>query len=373
MRWMVFVVTASSVAGAAVGSLAACKNGEYDGSYDGSFDAGSSTTDGSTTTHVVQPDKTETFASSDGVFDVTFGAGTFAGPATVTITSAGEQTLDTGLIVPIYVVASDKPAAKFFQVGFRGSGNPNGNQIDRVLVPAEQLAGTFKSLAIAGTQNSGGSNGTFWGLTKTFGTFSLVTVANVQGAGFADIATSCTGQCCGTTNGAGVSGVAGGCFCSSGPNLACFLEHCADLDAPAARCSAIGAANSVGSVDCRPFGAVNCPGPGCPSYQGMCGNGGGGGTNNLNVCCVINKNSGSCVMGAACRGYAARCTANTACPLGTSCCVFENESYCASDCPARQRACASNADCADAGADGGTCRGGGCPVAVCGTPPGLCQ
>jgi hypothetical protein len=225
---------------------------------------------------------------------------------------------------------------------------------------------------IAGTQNGGGSSNTFWGLAKTFGIFSLTAVASAQNGGFADTATSCTGRCCGMTNGAGVSGLPGGCFCSSGPNLACFLEHCADLDAPAARCSAIGAANSAGSVDCRPFAAANCPGPGCPNYQGMCGNGGGGGGNNFNVCCVINKNSGSCVNGT-CPGYAARCTANTACPLGTSCCVFENESYCAKDCPAAQRACATNAECTDAGADAGTCQGGGCPVAVCGKPPALCQ
>jgi hypothetical protein len=364
-----------ATAAAAITFLIACKSGEYDGSYDGSFDGGAGI-DGSTVSRLVQPEKLETFASADGVMDVTFAAGTFTAPATITITSAGEQTLDTGLIVPIYVVASDKPPAKFFQVSFHGNGTTNGGPVDRVLVPAMLSAGTYQPLAIDGAPNGGGGGvATFWGLTKTFGTFSLVAIQHAQGAGFAETASSCTSLCCGQANGSPVSGFPGGCLCASAPSLACFLEHCADLDGPAARCSAIAAASNTGNLDCKPFGAVNCPGPGCPSYSGMCGSGGGGGGgpgNNASACCILNKNSGSCVTNA-CPGFAARCTANTACPLGTSCCVFDNESYCAKDCPQAQRACASNADCTDAGTDGGTCQGGGCPVAVCGTPPVLCR
>lgn len=366
------VFGATLVVIAATSLVIGCKNGDYDGSYDGSFDGGASA-DGSTVSRVVQPDKTETVASADGVIDVTFGPGTFAQPATITITAAGEKTLDTGLIVPIFIVSADKTPTKFFQVSFHGAGNANGGQPDRVLVPTFGAAGAFTPLAIAGTPSTGGSNSTFWGLTSAFGTYSLAYVSGSQTRSFAETTSSCTGQCCHPTNGGQVVGFNGGCFCSTEPDLACFLAHCTDLAGPAARCSAIGASNNVGSVDCRPFGATNCPGPGCPGYSGTCGNGGGGGgMNNFNDCCVINKNSGSCVMGS-CPGFSARCTANTACPLNTKCCVFETESYCAADCPEAQRACSSNADCTDAGADGGTCQGGGCPVAVCGTPPGLCK
>ena len=49
--------------------------------------------------------------SVDGVFVVTFGPGTFAGPTTITITAAGEKTLETGLVVPVYAVAADKEPA----------------------------------------------------------------------------------------------------------------------------------------------------------------------------------------------------------------------------------------------------------------------
>lgn len=372
-------LVAALVAAAAGMTAAGCKHGDYDGSFDGSFDGGA-TVDGSTSMRVVQPDKTETVASTDGVIDVTFGPGTFAQPATITITSAGEQTLDTGLIVPIYVVSADKEPAKFFQVSFHGSGSVNGGQQDRVLVPALSTAGTFTALAMAGAPaNVAGPTQTYWGLTNTFGTYSLAWVTGAQAGTFADNATSCTAQCCHPSGGLSqVVGHSGGCVCSSGPDLACFLAHCSDIAAAGARCSAIAASNNAGTVNCAPFGVMNCPGnPGCPgSFSGLCGTGGGGGGGStVQTCCITNKNTGTCST-STCPGFSARCVASTFCPGTTKCCVFETESYCADDCPEAQRACASNMDCADAGAGadgGGTCSGGVCPVAVCGTPPSLCK
>jgi hypothetical protein len=377
MRAVSVVGSAALFAVVATNASAGCTHGNYDGSFDGSFDGGT-TLEGSTATRVVQPDKTETFATSDGVFDVTFGPGTFAQPATITITAGGEQTLDIGLIVPIFAVSADQPPMKLFQVSFHGSNTVGGGLQNRALVPALSTTGLFQGLPIAGTSAVGGPTQVFWGLTKTFGTYSLALVTEPQSGGFADNPTSCTGQCCHLMNNAEIVGFAGGCFCSSAPDLACFLEHCSDLTAAAARCTAIAASNTVGSVSCAPFGTANCPGPGCMgSFPGMCGvggggGGGGGGVNNTNTCCILNRSTGTCAT-SSCAGFAARCTATTPCPVGTKCCVFASESYCAADCPEAQRACASNADCADAGADAGTCQGGGCPVAVCGTPPEACR
>jgi hypothetical protein len=359
------------IAGATIAMLGACKSGDYDGSFDGSIDGGPSA-EGSTASRMVQPDKTETVASADGVIDVTFGAGTFATAATITITSAGEQTLDTGLIVPIYVVSADKVPAKFFQVSLHGNGNANGVGPERALVPAQESAGTYKPLLMTGAPTTGGgSSSSFWGLTKTFGTFSLTYVTNIQVSSFPEISTSCTGQCCPAMNNNQVSGFSNGCFCPTSPNLDCFLQHCTDLEAPAARCAALATANSTGSVECKPFNANCQTGGGCAGYAGFCGNGGSGGPNNFNACCVV-KGGGTCAP-SVCAGFAARCTKDTACPPDSQCCVFESESYCAKDCPAAQRACATNADCTDAGPDAGTCQGGRCPVGVCGIPPEACR
>jgi hypothetical protein len=372
-RFVTFAFGATLVAFAATSLAVGCTNGDYDGSYDGSFDGGSGG-NGNTFSRVVQPETTATVASADGVFDVTFAPGTLAKPATITITSAGEQTLDTGLVVPIFAVSSDQPAMKFFQVSFHGSGNVGGGQPDRVLVPTLSSAGAFTPLAVGGTPNGSTGGQTYWGLAQTFGTYSLAYVSGLQSRGFADTPTSCTGRCCRPMSGnQQLVGFSSGCFCNGEPDLACYLQHCSDLAGPAARCAAIGASSNLGSVACKPFGAGNCPGGGCPGYAGICGNGGGGGTNNFNTCCVVNKNSGTCVSNTTCAGFSARCTADTNCPASTTCCVFETESYCAADCPAAQRACSSNADCTDAGADGGACQGGACPVAVCGTPPGFCR
>ena len=124
---MGFVLVSAMFAGAATASVVSCKNGEYDGSYDGSFDAsGTAVGGGSSVSRVVQPGSSETVASSDGAFDVTFAPGTFASPAKITVTFVGERTLDMGLIVPIYSVTSDQQPTKFIQVDFHGKDNGGG-------------------------------------------------------------------------------------------------------------------------------------------------------------------------------------------------------------------------------------------------------
>jgi hypothetical protein len=371
------------LAAATVVTAAGCKHGDYDGSFEGGFDGGPAS--GPTVSRVVQPGMTETVMSADSVFDVTFAAGTFVQAATIAITPAGERTLDTGLIVPIYVVTSDQTPAKFFQVSFHGMGVQTGGP-DHALAASMSTAGadagagaaSFAPLPIAGGPSGGGqSNGTFWGLTTTFGTFSLDDVTGVQSATFAENAASCTAQCCHVTNGQQLSGTSAGCYCPNNPDLACFLQKCGDLAGPAARCATLGGSNSGITVDCKPLGASNCPGPGCSgSFPGMCGTTGGGGVSNQTSCCITND-TGSCSI-ATCPGFSARCTAKTFCPGTTKCCVFETESYCAADCPAAQRACSTTADCVDAGVDAGgdggvTCQAGNCPVGVCGAVPGACK
>ena len=383
MRLGVTIVGALFAAATAL-TAAGCKHGDYDGSFDGSFDGGPSAN--GTVSRVVQPGITETVSSADSVLDVTFGAGTFAQPATITITAAGERTLGTGLIVPIYVVSSDQNPTKFFQVKFNGMGVQSGGP-DNALAPSLSTAGgdagpgaaAFTPLQISGGPNGSGgqANGMFWGLTTTFGTFSLDTIMGAQSGAFAENAASCTAQCCHVTNGQQMAGFTGGCYCPTNPDLACFLQHCTDLAGPAARCTEIAASNNGFAVDCKPFGASNCPGPGCNgSYPGTCNTGGTGGGVNQSSCCVT-PGIGTCAQ-QTCPGFSARCTEKTFCPGNTKCCVFETESYCTADCPAAQRACATTADCVDggvvAGADGGvTCQGGGCPVGRCGAPPGMCQ
>jgi hypothetical protein len=372
VRILGFVLGAAVVASAAIASLVACKNGDYDGSYDGSFDGGTAAA-GTTSSTVLKPDALETARSADGVFVVTFGPGTFAGPTTITITSAGEKTLETGLVVPLYTVAADKAPAKFFQVSFFGSGNANGGS--GVLAPALQGAGGDTPLAVAGAPTSMTGSSSYWGLTRTLGTFTLAYLKDVQTATFAETKTSCTGQCLKPLNNAQVSGSPSGCFAASEANLTCFLEHCADLEAPAARCAALAAASSAPGIDCKPFAGSCSTGPGCSGFTGICGGTTGGGTNNFSACCVTSSNRNCSPM--ACDGFAARCTTDAACPSGTQCCVFESESYCAKDCPAAQHACTKDAECtdagADAGADGGACQGGKCPVGVCGTLPVACR
>lgn len=370
-RWIGFVAGASIVAGAMVASLVACKSGEYDGSYDGSFDGGSSI-EGSSTSRVIQPGQPDNVDSLDRVLSVSFAAGTFSGPATITITTSGERTLEeTGLIVPIYVIASDREPSKPFQLAFTGNGNANGGQGDRTVVPARLSAETFKPLAIVGSANVGGSTITYWGLTKTLGTFSLAYANNVRSSSFPEsaTATSCTSRCCMPAMGTQLSGSPDGCFCPTNPNFDCYLDNCPDLDSAAARCSAIAAATGAGNVECRRLDQPSCSGAGCPT----CGNGSGGAPGNFNACCVAG-NAASCTTNS-CDGFVARCTAATVCPAGTNCCVFDTESYCAKDCPTPRRACSAGTPCPGTGGDagdGGTCQVGKCPVGVCGVLPTAC-
>lgn len=373
VRGGAFFFVTSIVAGTSAATVGACHHGDYDGSYDGSYDSGAAA-DGSTRSSVVQPSG-GTAESPDRALEVTFAPGTFAAPATITITTAGEQTIDFGLVVPIYLVTADQAPSKFFQVAFNGNGNGGGGTNDNALAPALQSAAGYKPLAIAGTSTmSGGSGQVYWGLTKTFGTFSLFWITGTSRSMFTEVQGSCTATCC-PTNNSSVSGSASGCYCPSGPDLNCFLTHCPDLEAPAARCAALAAANNSGAVECLPFKANCQAGSACMGYSGTCGNGtpGVGGPNNYNACCVT-RNGGSCAQNMACLGFAARCTKSTPCPADTKCCVFESESYCAKDCPAAQLACDMDSQCADGGAaDAGTCQGGRCPVGVCGTPPMGCR
>ena len=316
----------------------------------------------------MQPDQPDNVSSSDGVLTVSFGAGSFATPATITITTAGEQTLGAGLVVPIYVVAADREPTNFFQVSMIGNGNAVGGMSDRVLVTTLLSEGTYKPLPIVGNANNmGGSASAYWGLTKSFGTFSLAFVIGTQSSSFPESSASCTAQCCRTMNSTQLSTTPSGCYCPAEADLNCFLEHCASLDAPATRCMEI-AAEKTGKFDCKPLGFN------CQTGGGSCNSCSTGGPSNNSACCLPNNGGGgpSCDV-ATCQVFSTRCTKETPCPGGTQCCVFESESYCAKDCPPAQLACAKNADCTDAGADAGTCQGGKCPVGLCGAAPEKCR
>lgn len=365
MRGVPFVAGAAVVAGAAIALLVACKHGDYDGSFDGGAVV---VDDRPSTSRVVQPDQADNVSSLDGVLTVSFGAGTFATPATITITTAGEQTLSAGIVVPIYVVAADREPTKFFQVSMNGNGNAVGGMTDRALVTTVLSEGTYKPLPIVGNANNmGGSASAYWGLTKSFGTFSLAFVIGTQSSSFPESSASCTAQCCRTMNSTQLSTTPSGCYCPAEADLNCFLEHCASLDAPATRCMEI-AAEKTGKFDCKPLGFN------CQTGGGSCNSCSTGGPSNNSACCLPNNGGGgpSCDV-ATCQVFSTRCTKETPCPGGTQCCVFESESYCAKDCPPAQLACAKNADCTDAGADAGTCQGGKCPVGLCGAAPEKCR
>jgi hypothetical protein len=367
----------SATAAGAVALAAACSHGNYDGSYEGGVGGGS---EGGVVVveRVVQPGQSDTLTAPNRVFEVTIAAGTFPSAATVTVTARADVVLDNGVVVPVYDVHATQEPKQPIQVVFYGNGQPTGGGgiNDRTPVAALQEGTTFKPLPIVGSSN-GAQTGAYWGLSKSFGTFSLALVAGVQGSGlFADIPLTCTAACCGA-KGSQSSAFKGGCYCASAPDHACFLEHCKDLDVAATRCTAIASSANLGDVTCKAFGA-QCPGPGCGDYpnNGFCTTGGTGTGpgSGSQACCVTPGNHGKCANSPqACTGFAVRCTAANNCPLGSSCCVFDSESYCAKDCPPSKRACTDNGQCVDAGAEGGTCQGGGCPVGVCGALPAGCR
>jgi hypothetical protein len=372
------VIFASATIGPGVFALAlSCSHGDYDGSYQGGFDGGAGEGGTVAIERVVQPGTGESLATANNVFEVTIAAGTFTSPATVTISTRAERTLDNGLIVPVFEVRATQDPKKPIQIVFHGAGQQGGGSPsnDRSPMPAIQSGTTFSPLPMVGSSN-GNQTGSYWGLSKTFGTFSLALVTGVTAGAFVDTPSTCTAACCGS-KGATTSGFKGGCYCGSAPDHACFLEHCPDLDLAAERCTGIAVSTAFGDLTCKAFGA-QCPGSGCGDYpnNGFCttGSAGMGMGSSPQPCCVTPGKHGKCVNSPQlCAGFAARCTTANHCPTGTSCCVFDNESYCAKDCPPDKRACNDNAECADAGADGGSCQGGGCPVGVCGTLPAGCR
>jgi hypothetical protein len=358
-RGFAFISGTTLVAAAALASIAAfasCKHGEYDGSYEGGSEGGASL-EGTRVTKIVEPGNTGVIATEDGAFDVTILAGTFAAPTTITIVSAGERNVTSDLIVPIYRVTADNPARRNFQVNFHGRRN---NQNDpRALLAAIESGGVFTPLPIAGSPGNRDGVGSYWGISQSFGTFSLE-LSTGNAAVFAELESStCMGRCC-AQKGAVVGGFGGSCVCASNPDPGCFIENCPDLAAAAARCSAIAATSTVGDISCNSGGG--CSRNGAPAPAGS------------PTCCVTSGVASCQDSPATCRGFAARCNGASGCPGGTRCCVFESESYCAKDCPPSQTACGNSGDCQDLGVDGGACEGNPrCPIRVCGTLPVLCR
>lgn len=355
--------------------VAACSYGSYDGSYDGGLQGADGGTDaaGGTVVLVRSVDTTrqETIVAEDGVLELTFAAGAFASPTTVTIARLEERTVDN-LIVPVYSVIASAPLLRPMQVIFRGN-NPNGGDTSRRLLVAQRRPdGSFAPTTITGTGFGGGGGGnSFWGLTKELGVFSLVFETLQPSDGFYDVSSSsCIGKCC-ASNGMGGTQANGiltstGVGCQSEPNVACFADACPDFAAVVARATDLAKNNPPVSVQCRPFAALgvqNCPGPGCQNYDGNCENNG--------PCCV-SSTGGRCVANGgapSCSGIAIRCDLTTACPGGTKCCAFETDTYCTATCPNARTICDDDSKCA-----GTTCQPAPkCPFKTCGAPPVACQ
>lgn len=365
-----------------IGSIvAACSYGSYDGSYDGGIDAGVADTGPAGTVVLEQSVDTTrdvTVVSKDGIVELTFPAGAFTSPTTVTITQLGERTVDA-LIVPIYAVTAPAPLLLPMQILFRGN-NPNGGGTARILLVAQRRPdGSFAPTPIVSTRFSGGGTSEYWGLTKELGVFSLVFETLQPSNAFTDVsASSCIGKCCsiGGVGGGGGSGQNGvltstGIGCQGAPNASCFATTCPDFAAAIARANDLAKNNPSVGLLCRPYaaiGAQNCPGSGCNGYNGDCNTGTGPGGA---VCCVLNR-TGQCTgsgMGSQCTGIAIRCDLNTVCPNGTKCCAFDTDTYCTATCPNKRTLCRADTDC-----DGVGCQDApGCPFRTCGPPPAACQ
>jgi hypothetical protein len=376
---VVLGVLATGAACLAVG--ASCSYGNYDGGYEGG--GPTSATDGgdASTTRTVDPSKNATISTDDGVLQIGINAGTFDGPATIVMTATGEQTLENGLIVPIYEVTGPAPKQPIVIV-LTGNGNSNLPMNRAVVVSAKQGDGTFAPLKLTGVGNQGGVTNQFWGATTTFGVFSL---AFVSGTAILDIAKdACTANCCPTTvNSAPIGSLgtatfeSGACFCGgTAPDLDCVLKHCGDLDAAAARCVQLGLTGGRAT----PCNNPTCAGGGnCGLVCTAANNNGNGGSNG--VCCIQgNPPSNNCALPSpgleTCSGVAVHCTKNADCVTGT-CCLVGKETLCAATCPDEARICENAGECADAGYDagpGGPCRSTtACPFNTCGQAPAACK
>ncbi|HVH45024.1 MAG TPA: hypothetical protein VM925_21875 [Labilithrix sp.] len=365
----------------ATAAVIACTYGNYDGSYSGGADGGAEAASGTiVVTRTIDPNKDEVLTTPDGAFEVTIPTGAFAKAQAITISQLEDRTVDA-LIVPTYTVTASEEPKLPLQIVFRGN-NPNGSSSRLLFVAERGEDGTFVPLVMNGLENIGGTNRTLWGLTRKLGTFSVVFESITASMAFQDVSpASCIAKCCsgagGNITNANGLGLRGGCACGGGPNLACFLASCPDLDAVASRCTDLGTHNPPVNLSCRRFGDVGkaCPGQ-CGPYPGSCNAGTGS-----SICCVQNA-SGTCTQsgsgpGGQCSGIAIRCDLDTKCPAGTSCCVFDNDAYCTASCPTNRRPCRQDSDCnggvSDAGADGGACQSApACPFNTCGTPPASC-
>jgi len=385
------------VTGAAL-AIASCTHGNYDGSgYDGGIDTGITTDTGAekvVLSRAVDITKDDVFSTPGGVFELTIPKGAYDAPVTITIVALADGFADS-LIVPVFAVRVDKEPARPVQVVFRGNGNSGGDP-NRPLFVAEASGGKFVPLPMASlptNTGTGGTNGTYWGITKKLAqSFSLV-YESTSGTTFIDVTpTSCLAKCCKSSVSGGSFNAAAtstGCACAGTADLGCFIDRCAgfDLATAAARCQEIGTNNPPISLKCVPFAYIDtampgpCPGPSCPGYQqGECNTIVGGSNTTPAVCCITSndagQHSGQCAgnnggSSTVC-GNAIRCDQHTLCPKGR-CCVFENEAYCAETCPNDRWLCNDDTQC-DAGVDSGACQTATfCPFKTCGTPPHDCQ
>jgi hypothetical protein len=374
---MRYLLLSSSLAIAAA-IVFACSYGNYDGNFDGG------TGDGGEAgvvvlTKTIEPARLETLVTPDGAFELTFEAGTFDGPATITISRLANRLIEGNVIVPTYLASSDKEPGLPFQAKFIGS-NPNGNPSTELVVARADAAGTFVPTPMVSVRsNMGGTANAFWGLTRKLGTFSLVFAPyGDQTSGFTDLVSdSCLARCCGQSGGTHPTGAIGeSCACAGPPSLQCFIQNCKPSVADAIqRCVEIGKSSSLSTTCQTSPPCTPGSGPPCNYPQGCTGG---------FTCCMV-ANSATCIGtgGGACSGMAVRCDLSSPCPEGTQCCVYDTEAYCASSCPTQRTWCRSQGDCdggaaADGGPEAGPSAAGpcfaakNCPHGTCGTPPAAC-
>ena len=398
------VISAAACAAVVSASVASCTYGTYDGTFDSAgldvfASDGSSTGAPPVTMPVPASAKKTIVPTADGVFDVTVLEGTFTTDTTLTITQLADRTLEDGLIVPTYAVSAGAEAPKLpVQVTFHG----NITNTNFVAPALQQRDGSFAFVSVLGASQSNGgggpSTGSFWGITKALGVFSLRTVPGGVSGTFFDLPSSCLGCCSSNTaspNGATAALIENSCACASATPSSpeCFIGACADTAAATSRCAAL-AATRAPAIPCRPGvcagcgqGGVGCGTSGCPSFCCMSPN--NGTCTNAQVCCVesspvapadtcYSPNIGGGSPGNTCTGpsFVVRCTNDGDCKGtdGRHCCVVGSETLCVPDaCSGSAKPCLTSKDCGDAGADAGCVQGRSCPMGTCGTPPTGCQ
>jgi hypothetical protein len=375
---------------ASVAVAASCSYGNYDGGYDGGPPDGSAVSVGETVllTRAIDPTKQEVLTTPDGVLELTIPVGAYPGGTTITISRLADRTIENSFVVPVYSVTGAPEANVPVQVIMRGNSAAGGDTTRTLVAGVRGPSGDFAPEALFGSGFSQGGSLTPWVFTRRLGVFSIVFLSISQTKLLSDVVTdSCLGKCCVTSGSGGGSGsangasVAGGCGCPTSPNLACFLDACKDIDRVVNRCAEL-ANNPSGQVACRPTIDPGCSGGGMCGFQSPCNvttppppgvpSTGGG------ICCMQGRFS-TCSSGS-CPGMAIRCDLSTKCAAGTTCCVFENEAFCASSCPNNRTWCKAQSDC-DGGvgeggpsADGGACQlAPSCPHGTCGTPPIGCN